>query len=278
MSLSNRPQNLDFRERVGPLLKARNQARHLECVAVYEQNPKICNNCSEPIPYKKRLYNLFCNSSCSGSHNNKGRPASEKQKRIAREINLGRRLSEATKKKLSLIQGGTGVTGEIKELRKKKITRAARRKGFPRKGRSPYPYTPVSPCRGCGNYFSRETNYRKVYCDTCPISISTYRARSAFCFNIYDYPNKFPLHLIEQHGWYSPTGRMKRNRALNLSGVSRDHMFSILDGFRRNIEPEILAHPANCCLMLHSENNSKKFRSSITFEELLKKIKEWDNT
>ena len=41
------------------------------------------------------------------------------------------------------------------------------------------------------------------------------------------------------------------------------------------ISKEILKHPANCKLMLHSDNNKKKTNNSITYEELLNRIKNW---
>lgn len=36
-------------------------------------------------------------------------------------------------------------------------------------------------------------------------------------------------------------------------------------------------HPANCKLMNQTNNNSKKINCSITLEELIKRIKKWDN-
>jgi hypothetical protein len=59
-------------------------------------------------------------------------------------------------------------------------------------------------------------------------------------------------------------------------GVSRDHMFSIKDGYRMHISPEILAHPANCQLLLHGDNMRKHVHSSITLDELLERIRMWD--
>lgn len=95
-----------------------------------------------------------------------------------------------------------------------------------------------------------------------------YRLDCAFKFNVFDYPNYYDLTLIEKFGWYSAA-----NRGNNLSGVSRDHMYSVKDGFRNNVDPSIISHPANCCLMLHKDNNEKKTKSSITLEELIEKIK-----
>lgn len=53
-------------------------------------------------------------------------------------------------------------------------------------------------------------------------------------------------------------------------------MISVRYGFDNNIDPKIIAHPANCQLLLHGENVSKYTNCSISFEELLEKIKIWD--
>lgn len=134
----------------------------------------------------------------------------------------------------------------------------------------------ISKCKACGNDISS----RKKYCNkTCmfksriPINRS-YRYACQFRFNVFDFPNKFDLSLIEKHGWYYPTNS-KRNKP-NLNGVSKDHRFSVSDAERLNINPSIIAHPANCELMLHTENISKNKSSSITYDDLLVEIQIWE--
>jgi hypothetical protein len=97
-----------------------------------------------------------------------------------------------------------------------------------------------------------------------------YRQQSLFKFNVYNYPEYFNLQLVEAHGWYKPV-----NKGNNLKGVSRDHMISVKYGFDNNIDPKIIAHPANCKLMLHSKNTSKNTNCSLTIEQLLDKISKW---
>jgi len=63
-----------------------------------------------------------------------------------------------------------------------------------------------------------------------------------------------------------------------MTGVSRDHLYSVYDGFSNKIDPKILKHPANCRLMIHSENSRKHKTSSITLNELKERIKIWDLT
>ena len=53
-------------------------------------------------------------------------------------------------------------------------------------------------------------------------------------------------------------------------------MYSVKDGFENNVPPELLAHPANCRLIIHSENASKHRNSCITLDELKERITLWD--
>lgn len=98
-----------------------------------------------------------------------------------------------------------------------------------------------------------------------------YRSKCAFNFSIRDYPEEFDINLIEQYGFYKPS-----NRGNNLNGISRDHMYSVNEGYKNGIDPKIISHPANCKLMQHNDNISKGKKSTITLDELLKRIKEWD--
>ena len=94
-----------------------------------------------------------------------------------------------------------------------------------------------------------------------------YRLDSNFKFNLSDYPDEFDFSLVEKYGWYSPS-----NKKNNLGGVSRDHMLSVKEGFEMQIDPKIISHPANCKLMIHTENISKNKKSIITIDELILRI------
>lgn len=52
-------------------------------------------------------------------------------------------------------------------------------------------------------------------------------------------------------------------------------MISIQYGWENNIPAEHISHPANCCLMLSNDNIKKGKNCSITYEQLLEKIKNW---
>jgi hypothetical protein len=102
-------------------------------------------------------------------------------------------------------------------------------------------------------------------------ALTNYRADCRFKFDLKQYPNEFDFDLIREHGWYSPANKMN-----NLYGVSRDHMVSVRYGFDNGIDAKLISHPANCRLMLHSQNVAKYSECSITIEDLKERILTWD--
>lgn len=136
--------------------------------------------------------------------------------------------------------------------------------------------TKIKKCKMCNGNF---TGHRKFCSDNClknyrrrnSTEFQKYKSDSLFKFSLNDYPNEFDFRLIEEYGWYKAS-----NHGNNLGGVSRDHIFSITEGFKRKIVPSIIAHPANCRLMIHSKNSSKHKKCDVTLEELLDKIKNWN--
>lgn len=108
------------------------------------------------------------------------------------------------------------------------------------------------------------------YKESNKIGLDRYRQLCEFKFNVYHFPNKFDLKLIEEFGWYKA-----KNRGDNQNGVSRDHMYSVKEGFLNGIDPFYISHPANCKIMVNIENNKKKTNCSITIEELYERVKNW---
>ena len=98
-----------------------------------------------------------------------------------------------------------------------------------------------------------------------------YYSECRFKFNVYHYPEKFDLKLIEKHGWYKA-----KNWGDNPNGVSRDHRISINYGWENGIASEIISHPANCILMLNSDNIKKNRKCEIELERLIEEIEKWD--
>lgn len=125
-------------------------------------------------------------------------------------------------------------------------------------------------CRFCNNF--TVTQKHKIICESCKTNYyKLYRPICEFDFNVNDFPEEFSLELIKLHGWYSPS-----NKGNNLNGVSKDHLYSVRDGFVNKVDSNIIKHPANCKLILHKDNNHKSFYSSITLDELLLRIDLWN--
>ena len=95
-----------------------------------------------------------------------------------------------------------------------------------------------------------------------------------FKFSISQFPEWFDGSLIKTYGWYSTPG--SRKGITNLNGVSRDHIVSVDYGYKHNIPPETISHPANCNLLLHKDNQRKKTSCSISLADLNERIKQFN--
>lgn len=149
---------------------------------------------------------------------------------------------------------------------KKKISNKLKNKFYPK-----VKNIPLKKCRFCSEF--KVIKKHKIICEDCKIKYyQFYRPACEFDFNIKQFINEFNFKLLEEYGWYRPS-----NKGNNLNGISKDHMYSVKDGFINNVGPEIIKHPANCQLLKHGDNNKKNTNSSITLNELKNRIKKWDN-
>lgn len=98
-----------------------------------------------------------------------------------------------------------------------------------------------------------------------------YKKQCAFKFSISKVITDEGLKLLKDNGWYKA-----KNHGDNMKGVSRDHMYSIKEGFKNRVDPYYISHPANCSIILQSKNASKRDKCCITKEELLCRIREWE--
>lgn len=92
-----------------------------------------------------------------------------------------------------------------------------------------------------------------------------YQIDADFYFDFKDFPEDFDFSKVND--MFHPIK--------NKTGYTRDHMFSRSDGYKLNIDPRIIGHPANCRLIRHSENAKKHGKSCITLEELKDRIENW---
>lgn len=136
-------------------------------------------------------------------------------------------------------------------------------------------YTRISEqiCKDCGIPFLRKTSRPTTICMCC--RATPYSDIYRFKFNVYDYPDMFDLSWIEEIGWFSQGGN--NNAPYNPSGLSRDHKVSVFEAHKNRYDPYYISHPVNCEIMLHSDNNKKKTRSSITYDELRSLVDAYDH-
>lgn len=103
------------------------------------------------------------------------------------------------------------------------------------------------------------------------LAFRVYRKECQFKFSLKDFPKEFDFELLQRQGIYKA-----KNRGDNIQGVSRDHQFSVKEGFRQKVDPYFISHPANCQLLIQTENESKGSRCIFSLEELKKRVKEWN--
>lgn len=101
-----------------------------------------------------------------------------------------------------------------------------------------------------------------------PIDYKLYQNRCRFRFLIERYIDKIPnSELIKAEEPFNPF----KNR----HGWTRDHMYSVYDGYINKIDSSLIKHPANCQILLCGHNSRKGKNSSISLEELYERIKHW---
>lgn len=95
-----------------------------------------------------------------------------------------------------------------------------------------------------------------------------YKEKCKFVFSFKDYPNEFDFLKIKY--MFNPL-KYKEGYI-----YVRDHILSVFDGFKYNINPKYLKHPTNCKIISLFENSKKNKLSLINKKELLKKIRIWN--
>lgn len=144
----------------------------------------------------------------------------------------------------------------------------------------PPPYSSIRfiKCNHTGLWYSNRTPTGSIRRSSPYVKSKKqqYYWQARFRFNVYHYPEEFDLDLIDQHGWYSCPGKKRKRSPKNINGVSRDHIISVSYGFENNIDPLMIAHPANCRILLHSANKSKSGKSDMNVSELLRRIEHWN--
>ena len=134
------------------------------------------------------------------------------------------------------------------------------------KEKLPYSTLYKCVCKTCGLVWRGRSS--KQYCDDHVDNYShCRRAQFWFTFALSDYPELFDFNLLKKHG-------MRSND--NINGVVRDHRVSVADAIKYNYDPRYIKHPLNCELLLNADNAKKFKRSSLTYEELVKLVDDYE--
>ena len=231
--------------------KANNKIKHLKAIEKYNKEPVSCKNCGSSLSFKLKNRNKFCSRSCAATYNN--------SRKDWNNIKTGpkpkHKIKSSTKPKL-----------KKKPRSKSKIKTSSKIK--PSKIVNPHTNVYLCKCKITGIEWYSQT-WKSIH----PSAVETkklYRYQCRFKFSIRAYKEWFTEadSLIKTYGWYSPS-----NKKNNLSGCSRDHLYSVSDGFENKIDPMLISHPANCKIVPHRENQKKHSKSTITIEELMNRIK-----
>ena len=130
----------------------------------------------------------------------------------------------------------------------------------------PYSTLYHSTCAVCS--VTIVSQYAKKYCGDHASHYSHHmRAKYWFTFVLKDYPDLFDFALLKAYG-------MRSND--NIAGVVRDHKVSVADAIKYDYDPYYIKHPLNCELMVNSENAKKHKQSSMSYDELVTQVKEYN--
>lgn len=117
-----------------------------------------------------------------------------------------------------------------------------------------------------------EDDFICCYSNRIPNSI---RIKYKFKFDVEKYPDIFDLETINNIGWYCAN---KKSEKYNLNGLSKDHKVSVKYAFENSCDPFYITHPLNCEIMKQSKNARKNRKNSISYNELIKSIDEYENS
>lgn len=217
-------------------VKARNEEE-------YYKNPKLCLHCSTILPYSKDKRTKFCSKSCSCTYHNLRSDYSKNKE------------TWNNKKKTNTLPPCNKSKGKATSFR------------YQLQKDAPYSKVYNNKCQQCGD--TKLSKNKKRYCEKCSHLYSNNgRAPYWFTFNIYNYPDLFDLEQLKLIGFY--------HHISNKNGLTRDHKISVNAAIRNNYDPYYIKHPLNCELLTFEENNKKKTKCSISYEDLVKLVDEYE--
>ena len=217
------------------------------------KNIYTCKNCSNQFQPKNKRYSTFCSQSCSASYNNRERIKTKESKK-----KIGYSLKNKYNRKRYPFP--KSYNHHLSPRNKKNIT-------------GKYTKIFLNKCKHCNYiFFNRQ---KMKYCEKHKnLYGKNNRNLYTFTFDIYDYPDLFNIKSIKEKGFYSPR---KDGKNVDLNKFTRDHKISVTEAIKNNYDPYYIKHPLNCEIMSMKENNIKNDKSSITYEELVILVNNFDS-
>lgn len=259
---------------VAASINALNKKRRID---EYELNPAYCITCNIKLPFHQKN-NKFCSHSCAAKTGNKTRQengwvVTQEQKNKTSASVKAKHASKPKKIKIYKCIICDAVH-ESKILAKACCSANKSKRIRFKKQEIEGPYSKIfyCSCKHCGLKFISKSAFQ--FCINCKEHHSNKRSIYRFKFNVYHYPDLFDLGQLTNLGFYSPGGK---SGAWNINGMSRDHKVSIAEAIKNNYDPYYISHPCNCELMPHKENGKKRTKSSITYQELIKLVDDYDS-
>lgn len=230
-----------------------------------------CQHCFKVFTVTAGSYGKFCSLSCGTIFRNK-----TNLKNAVLSYNLNPTLCNHCNAQLSYDKRKNKFCS--RSCAAKVSNQVTRKRGPTVIEKPPYSKVKFILCTHTNQYYSNKNPDGSTR--RCSPYIKTikqkYYAAARFKFNVYHYPDEFNLSLIDQYGWYTCPGKTHKGKSKNTIGVSRDHIISISYGYANNIHPSIISHPANCQIILHSDNKLKHSGCGLTIDQLLANIELWD--
>jgi hypothetical protein len=239
----------------------------------YQKTLKQCKQCGET--FKPGGSQLFCGHSCAASFSNAERV---KNGYVVTEEHKQRTAKSVIKSLISKGHTPKKVRTNVIHRKIKPVIIYSKPVIVPvhettKNASGPFSYIYTCSCKHCGIKFT--SRIKKQYCDVHRTLYSnSSKAGYKFTFNVYYYPELFDIDLLNKVGWFSPGGTAG---TWNINGLSRDHKVSVTESIKNNYDPFYITHPLNCQLMTHSENNKKKTQSSMSYNDLITLVDNYEN-
>jgi len=231
----------------------------------------VCEHCKKEYELKPNTRGRFCSLSCG----NYSRGAIDARKRLEKYtlnpkfcVNCSNTISYESRKNKYCSHKCSAIDSNKKRIRKLKIKTTEKL----------YCKVDFKFCKIMNKWYCNKNSDGTVRRSSPYVKTEKqkYYMKSRFKFNVYDYQNEFNISLIENIGWYTCPSKKRKNKIKNINGASRDHIISVSYGFANKIDPKIISHPANCQIVIHKDNKLKSSKCGMMVDELLEKIKLWD--